>query len=59
MYEVSVLLLLFCSFIFYIHLKKIKRQRKLSTFEFGMLIMTQAAYLLWAGSTILMILDKS
>ncbi|MFD2679151.1 hypothetical protein [Bacillus seohaeanensis] len=58
-HEASVLLLLLCSFFYYRHLKKIKRERKLSFFEYSMFIITQLAYLLWAGSYLLLILDKN
>nr|WP_257143817.1 hypothetical protein [Bacillus pseudomycoides] len=58
-HEASILLLLLCSFCYYRHLKKVKRERKLSFFEFTMYILTQLAYLLWAGSSLLKILSES
>ncbi|MEH6892325.1 hypothetical protein V7024_22200 [Bacillus sp. JJ864] len=57
-YESSVLLLVICSFFYYLHLRKMKRERKLSSFEFTMYIITQFAYILWAGSSLLKILSK-
>lgn len=57
--EASVLLLLICAFFYYRHLKKTKRERKLSMLEQSMLLLTPLAYLLWAGSYLLMILDKA
>ncbi|WP_242221350.1 hypothetical protein [Bacillus cereus group sp. BfR-BA-01380] len=57
-YESSVLLLVICSFFYYIHLRKMKRERKLSSFEFTMYTITQFAYILWAGSSLLKILSK-
>ncbi|TMN22171.1 hypothetical protein FH966_04000 [Lentibacillus cibarius] len=57
-HEASVLLLLLCSFFYYRHLKKLKRERKLSSFEITMFILTQLAYLLWAGSYLLLFLDN-
>ncbi|MED4473871.1 MULTISPECIES: hypothetical protein [Bacillaceae] len=57
-HQASILLLLVCSFLYYRHLKKIKRERELTPFEFSMFIVTQLAYLLWAGSYLLLFLDK-
>lgn len=56
--QLGVLLLLVCSFFYYRHLKKEKRERKLSSFEFSMIIIIQLAYILWAGSSLLLILSK-
>nr|WP_106779611.1 hypothetical protein [Lysinibacillus timonensis] len=56
--EASILLLLLCTFLFYLHLKKVKIERKLSTFEYSMYITTQVAYILWAGSYLLIILSR-
>ncbi len=58
-HDASILLLLICAFFYYRHLKKAKRQRKLSTLENFMFFITPFAYLLWAGSYLLMILDKA
>ncbi|MDE5414358.1 hypothetical protein N7Z68_13335 [Alkalihalobacillus sp. MEB203] len=58
-HELSVLLLLLCTFFFYRHLKKLKRERKLTAFEFCMLIITQIAYLLWAALYLITILGKN
>ena len=55
----SLILLLFCSFIYYRHLKKAKRKRKLSSFEFSMFLTIQLAYFLWAGSHVLLFLDRN
>ncbi|AXI11124.1 hypothetical protein CUC15_07265 [Oceanobacillus zhaokaii] len=59
MHELSVVLLFLCLFIYYWHLRKIKRQRKLSSFEFFMFIMIQIGYFLWAGSYLLLFLDRN
>ncbi|NBJ68935.1 hypothetical protein D1839_05540 [Roseburia sp. 1XD42-34] len=56
--DLSILLLLLSSFFYYIQLRQIKRERKLTTFETSMYILTQVAYLLWAGSYLLMILSR-
>ncbi|MFZ0444903.1 MAG: hypothetical protein WAM95_09795 [Bacillus sp. (in: firmicutes)] len=58
-HELSMVLLLLCSFFYYWHLRKIKRERKLSTFEFSMFIIIRFAYLLWAGSYLLLFLDRN
>ncbi|WP_240904051.1 hypothetical protein [Bacillus sp. N1-1] len=57
--EASVLLLLICAFFYYRHLQKTKRVRKLSVLELSMLFLTPLAYLLWAGSYLLIILDNA
>ncbi|WP_229782623.1 hypothetical protein [Oceanobacillus indicireducens] len=57
LHELSILLLLLSSFFYYRHLKKIKRERKLTPFEFTMYITTQLACLLW-GFTMLIYIIK-
>ncbi|SET18415.1 hypothetical protein SAMN05216389_106211 [Oceanobacillus limi] len=59
LHEFSVLLLLLGSFIYYRQLRKVKRERKLTSLESTMYVITQLAYILWAGSYLLMILDKN
>ncbi|PGS79645.1 hypothetical protein COC69_11800 [Bacillus cereus] len=46
-YNVSVFLMLLSTFCFYLYLRKIKRERKLTGFEFTMYIITQVSYILW------------
>ncbi|WP_244547988.1 MULTISPECIES: hypothetical protein [unclassified Bacillus (in: firmicutes)] len=54
-HKAAVLLLVLCSFLYYRQLKKVKRERNLSSFEFTMYILTQLAYFLWAGSLLLLL----
>ena len=56
LHQLSILLLLLSSFFYYRHLKKIKRERKLTAFELTMYITTQLAYLLWAATTLIFLL---
>ncbi|NRR16437.1 hypothetical protein [Bacillus pacificus] len=58
LYQMSIVLLLLCSFCFYRYLKKIKRERKLTGFEITMYIMTQLAYFIWAATTLLKMLSE-
>ncbi|ASK64478.1 hypothetical protein CFK37_19015 [Virgibacillus phasianinus] len=53
-YEMSIAVLLLCSFLFYRHLKKTKRERKLSVFEHAMYLITQIAVFLWLASFLLL-----
>ncbi|WP_445286028.1 hypothetical protein [Bacillus sp. FSL R5-0677] len=46
-YNASILLMFLSTFSFYLYLRKIKRERKLTGFEFTMLIVTQVGYILW------------
>lgn len=56
--QLGILLLVICSFFYYLHLRKIRQERTLTFLEFTMFITTQIAYLLWAGSLLLHMLDK-
>ncbi|AXK18561.1 MULTISPECIES: hypothetical protein [Bacillus] len=58
LYQLSIFLLLLCSFCFYRYLKKMKRERKLTGFEITMYIMTQLAYFIWATTTLLKMLSE-
>ncbi|WP_117170120.1 hypothetical protein [Paraliobacillus sediminis] len=53
-YELSIAVLLLCSLFHVRHLKKTKRKRKLTTFEFAMYLLTQIAIVLWIGSFVLL-----
>ncbi|MDW9214080.1 hypothetical protein BTTOUR_35610 [Bacillus thuringiensis serovar toumanoffi] len=46
-YQVTVLLLLLCTFSYYVHLRRVKRERKFSVPEIIMYILTQVAFVLW------------
>ncbi|REB06080.1 hypothetical protein DVB69_14185 [Sporosarcina sp. BI001-red] len=49
-YGMSIAILLLCSFFHVRQLKKTKRDRKLSTFEFLVYIITQVAIIAWVAS---------
>jgi len=46
--QLSLLLMFFSTFIFYRYLKKVRRERKLTGFEWTMYFVTQFATLIWA-----------
>lgn len=46
--QLSLLLMFFSTFIFYRYLKKVRRERKLTGFEWTMYFVTQFATLTWA-----------
>lgn len=58
-FQVSAIILLLCSFYYYRHFKKVKRERKLTLFELSIYIITQVAIFLCAGSYLLLWLDKN
>ncbi|MGN5648605.1 hypothetical protein [Bacillus sp. Brlt_9] len=53
-YKISIAVLLLCSFFSVRLLKKIKRERKLTTFEFTMYVIIRIAILVWLTSFILL-----
>ncbi|MFU2030377.1 hypothetical protein [Bacillus wiedmannii] len=53
-YKISIAVLLLCSFFSVRLLKKIKRERKLTTFEFTMYVIIRIAILFWLTSFILL-----
>ncbi|MBE7094885.1 MULTISPECIES: hypothetical protein [Bacillus] len=53
-YKISIAVLLLCSFFSVKLLKKIKRERKLTTFEFTMYVIIRIAILFWLTSFILL-----
>lgn len=53
-YKISIAGLLLCSFFSVRLLKKIKRERKLTTFEFTMYVIIRIAILFWLTSFILL-----
>ncbi|MGZ7147868.1 hypothetical protein [Bacillus sp. BC08] len=53
-YKISIAVLLLCSFFSVRFLKKIKRERKLTTFEFTMYVIIRIAILFWLTSFILL-----
>nr|WP_082332585.1 hypothetical protein [Lysinibacillus contaminans] len=58
-FQVSAIILLLCSFYYYRHFKKIRRERKLTLFEFSIYVITQVAIYLCAGSYMLLFLDRN
>ena len=58
-FQVSAIILLLCSFYYYRHFKKIKRERKLTAFELSVYIITRIALFLCAGSYLLLFLDRN
>ncbi|WP_081734021.1 hypothetical protein [Halalkalibacter akibai] len=58
-FQFSAIILLLCSIYYYRFFKKVKRERKLTFFEFSMYAMTQVAIYLCAGSIILLFLDRN
>nr|WP_246593745.1 hypothetical protein [Evansella tamaricis] len=58
-FQISAIILLLCSFYYYRHFKKVKRERKLTLFEFTIYIITQVAFFLCAGSYLIMLLDRN
>ncbi len=46
-YNASISLMFLSTFSFYLYLRKIKRERKLTGFELTMFIVTQVGYILW------------
>ncbi|MEK5207352.1 hypothetical protein MHI40_10130 [Psychrobacillus sp. FSL H8-0510] len=57
-FQISAIILLLCSLYYYRHFKKTKRERKLTSLEFSMFLLTEAAIFLCAGSYLLLLLDK-
>ncbi|KFM98765.1 hypothetical protein D0U04_23630 [Bacillus clarus] len=59
LHQMSILLMLLCSFCFYRYLKNIKRERKLTAFEFTMYIITPFATFIWGVTSIIKFLSES
>ncbi|MEK3953881.1 hypothetical protein SAMN05421670_0100 [Psychrobacillus psychrotolerans] len=57
-FQISAIILLLCSLYYYRHFKKTKRERKLTSLEFSMFLLTEVAIFLCAGSYLLLLLDK-
>ncbi|KLU56188.1 hypothetical protein EL84_11330 [Paenibacillus sp. VT-400] len=55
--ELAVVLLLIGTFFYFLELRKIKRQRKLTVIEYIMYVTIQVGYLLWAGSRLIMLIS--
>ena len=53
-YRLSIAILLLCSLFYVRQLKKTKRERKLTTFESAMYLITQIVIILWVGSFLLL-----
>ncbi|ELK47168.1 UNVERIFIED_CONTAM: hypothetical protein N8J90_13880 [Halobacillus marinus] len=57
--QLGVLLFLLCGFAFYLHLRRIKKKRGFTFYERIMYVTVQLAYLLWAGSYLLMMISEA
>jgi len=58
-YQISGIVLVICAVYYYFHFRKIKKERKLTLVELSVYVVTQVAFLLWAGIGLLLILDKN
>nr|WP_226669603.1 hypothetical protein [Metabacillus litoralis] len=58
-FQITAIILLLCSFFYYNHFKKMKRERKLTLLERTVYISTQVAIYLCAGSYLLLFLDRN
>ncbi|WP_083849024.1 hypothetical protein [Bacillus timonensis] len=58
-FQFSAIILLLCSFYYYRHFKKVRRERKLTLFELSMYVITQVAIYFCAGSYLLLFLDRN
>ncbi|XKE81203.1 hypothetical protein LG273_04115 [Oceanobacillus kapialis] len=58
-FQISAALLLLCALYYFRHFKKIKRERKLTSTELSVYIITQVAIFLCAGSYLLLFLDRN
>ncbi len=56
--QLSGAVLLFCAIYYYFHFKKIKKERKLTSVELTVYILTQLGIFLWAGSNFILFLDR-
>jgi len=53
-HEISIAVILICSFFYVRHFKKMKRERKLSFFELAIYLITQLAIIGWLSSFVLL-----
>jgi multisubunit Na+/H+ antiporter MnhB subunit len=58
-FQVSGVMLLICAIYYYLHFKKIKRERKLTPVEITVYVVTHIAFLLLGSSYLLLLLDKN
>ncbi|WP_234987161.1 hypothetical protein [Bacillus sinesaloumensis] len=58
-FQLSAAFLILCSFYYYRHFKRVRRERKLTIMEFLIYISTQVALFLCAGSYLLLFLDRN
>lgn len=57
-YQLSGAVLILCAIYYYFHFKRIKKERKLTKVELSIYLITQIAFILFAASSLLKILDK-
>ncbi|RQW73650.1 hypothetical protein EBB45_15480 [Lysinibacillus composti] len=58
LHQFSLIMLFVCLFFLYRYLKKLKRERTLTSFEYSMFLIIKVAYLICAGSYVLLFLDR-
>ena len=58
-YQFSGAVLILCALYYYFHFKKIKKKRKLTKVELFFYVLTQMAFILFAVSSLIKILDNS
>jgi len=58
-FQISAAILILCSFYYYRQFKRMKKERKLTSSELSIYIVTQIAIYLCAGSFLLLFLDRN
>ncbi|WP_106495801.1 hypothetical protein [Lentibacillus sp. Marseille-P4043] len=58
-FQVSGVALFICAIYYYFHFKKTKKERKLTSVELTVYVVTQIAFFLLGGSYLLLLLDKN
>lgn len=57
-FQISGVILLICGIYFYRHFKKMKKEKKLTSSEHAVYIITRIAMFVWAGSYFLLFLNN-
>ena len=58
LHQFSLIMLFVCLFFLYRYLKKLKRERTLTSFEYSMFLIIKVSYFICAGSYVLLFLDR-